>query len=75
MRKGWIIVGVVFVISAGIAGWWYYTKKSSVAATAEKAVEPAKAAKKGRRGKGPGGPLVVRPVQYPPLLEREMAVE
>lgn len=60
MKKGWIIVGVVFVISVGIAGWWYYAKKSSVAPTTEKPGEPAKAAKKGRRGKGPGGPLVVR---------------
>lgn len=61
MKKGWIVFGVVLAISVGIAGWWYYTKKSGVTATAEKSAEPAKAAKKGkRRGKGPGGPLVVR---------------
>ena len=60
MKKGWVILGVMVAVSAGIAGWWYYTKNSSVTTTTAKNAEPAKAAKKGRRGKGPGGPLVVR---------------
>ena len=61
MKKGWIILGVVLVVSAGIAGWWYYAKRSGAAATSANKAEPGKAAKKGRgRGKGPGGPLVVR---------------
>lgn len=61
MKKGWVIFAVVLAIAAGGAGWWYYTKKGSVTTTAEKKAEPGKAARKGRgRGKGPGGPLVVR---------------
>jgi multidrug efflux system membrane fusion protein len=61
MKKGWLIFGVVVAVAAGGGGWWYYTKKSSATTTAE---TPAavKSARKGR-GKGPGGPLVVRAEQ------------
>ena len=61
MRKRWLIVGVVLAVAAGGGGWWFYAKTSSATATAE---TPAagESARKGR-GKGPGGPLVVRAEQ------------
>jgi multidrug efflux system membrane fusion protein len=45
---------MALVLAAG-GGWWYY--KSGATATAGK---PAGAGKSARKGKGPGGPLVVR---------------
>jgi multidrug efflux system membrane fusion protein len=62
MKKAWLIFGVVLVLAAGGGAWWYYATKSGAATTAEKPAAAGKSAKKGR-GKGPGGPLVVRAEQ------------
>lgn len=61
MKKGWLIVGLVLAVAAGGGGWWYYTKKSGASTTAE-TPGAGKSAKKGR-GRGLGGPLVVRAEQ------------
>lgn len=57
MKKGWIIFGIALALAAGGAGWWYYVKKSRPTATA---AQGDSSAGKRRRGKGRGGPLVVK---------------
>jgi multidrug efflux system membrane fusion protein len=61
MKKRWLISAIVLALAAGGGGWWYYATKSSTATTAEKPAAGG-SAKRGR-GKGPGGPLVVRAEQ------------
>ena len=59
MKKGLLIFAIALAVAVGIGGWWFYTKKTSATATAGKP-EASQSARKGRRGKGAGGPLVVR---------------
>jgi multidrug efflux system membrane fusion protein len=58
MKKGWLIFAAAVAVAAGGGGWWYYAKNSA-ATTAETPAAAGKSARRGR-GKGSGGPLVVR---------------
>jgi len=60
MKKGWLIFGVVIAVAAGGAGWWYYTKNDTTKAAAAKDGAAAGAGKRRGRGKGRGGPLIVK---------------
>jgi len=60
MKKGWLIFVVVLAVAAAGGGWWYYAQRSSTAATAAREGAGASASKRGGRGKGRGGPLIVK---------------